>query len=199
MYNVLELCLEEEATGVTSVETEKVFYASIDSGYVLSKAAEKEHQEQYQIVIPKGDLNIQGGRIRVRATTKDGGETEYVLTIKTKAEDGENETSQLVSKDIFEQVRLLASNGMIKTRYFFPIEGREERWEVDVFKIQEGYHKDKQANWCKIDYEFIDKTNREIPPFPDGFSDIIAGDTVDPEEKEFIRSLYEDIFITKMV
>ena len=196
MTKIITLGLEEAATGETTIETEKVFYASIDSANVLLAADDVEHQEQYQVFIPKTDLNKQAGRLRVRATTKKDGVPVYVLTFKTKASSGgDHETSQVISEDVFQQVKLIASNGMIKDRYFFNISDRSEKWEVDVFKMSDG----KVANWCKIDYEFIGKIYRDIPPFPKGFSDVIPGDTTDPEEKAFISELYEKIFLTKMV
>ncbi len=199
MRKILQLSLEEESAGITVVEEEKTFYASIDHFDILLKAVDREYQEQYQVTIPKTDENQNAGRMRVRATTKNNGETEYVQTLKIKADVGENETSHLVTIDVFKQFKLIATNAMLKTRYTFPIEGRKECWEVDVFKFQDGEHKGKVANWCKIDYEFKDPTNREIPPLPEGFSDVIAGDTTDQEEKDFIRSLYEKIFLTKLV
>ena len=197
MKKIMQLSLEEDSSGKTNIEDEKVFYARISSFDVLSKADDKEEQEQYLIHVPKSENNLTGGRLRVRATTNSEGVTEYVQTIKIKTPTHENETSFLVTKDVFDQFVLMASSGMKKTRYFYNIPGRKEKWEVDVFKLQEGELKGKTANWCKIDFEFVDPENRDVPPLPEGFLDCIAGDTTDPEDKEFIGSLYEHIFLTK--
>ena len=198
---IMQLCLEEASDGVTEIEHEKVFYATIESSAILAKASSKEYQEQYQVDIPKTDFNQQGGRIRVRATTKDDGNPTYVLTIKIKSSDklSDAETSMITTKDQFDQFKLIATNGMVKTRYVYPIPGQTEVWEVDVFPLQSGSSKGKNANWCKIDYEFKDPNKREIPPLPDGFNDVIPGDTQDPEERAFITNLYEKIFLFKLV
>lgn len=184
--------LEERADGQTAIEEELTFYASLDSAAPLLKANHIEHQEQWQIKIPKSEDNITGGRMRVRKTTQvSDGEVTYVMTIKIKSENGEKETPTPISSDYFDQFSLMATEGMKKTRYDIPIPGREEIWEVDVFYLPDG----KKANWVKIDFEFK-SDNREVPPLPEGFMSVIPGNTTNPEEQEFIRKLYSELFLT---
>ena len=191
MKKILSLAFEEDSSGQTKVEKEKVFYACISSKEILNKAQRIEFHEQYQIKIPKSDSNKIGGRIRVRSTSVGSGQTEYVLTTKIKGEEGEHETSVLVTADVFNQFKLLSTEGMVKTRYFYDIPGRKEKWEVDVFLLPNG----KTSNWCKIDFEFIDLENTTIPPLPEGFTGVIPGDTVEAADKAFIWKLYEEVFL----
>lgn len=189
----LNISTEEEATGTTAVEKEKVFYARIESMEPLSNyAATSELQEQWQLRIPKTDNNLSEGRIRVRATTTVSG-IQYVQTIKIPTTNGQDETSFEVTQSVFEQFKKLSNDGMIKRRYFIPIEGREEKWEVDVFNLPNG----KTANWVKIDFEFKSETIVEPPRVPEFFIDVIPGSTQDPEEREFISTLYSDVFTAK--
>lgn len=196
------LALEEIADGTTKIEDEVVLYACVKDMSVLSKAESFEDQEQWEIkVMPtswpripdahKRDL----GCVRVRKTTADG-KTQYVQTIKIrrKGSNAKDETSFEVTEDVFEQIKQLSSSGMIKRRYIFPIEGRPEKFEVDVFPLPDG----KMANWVKIDLEWAPKSAqflRVVPPLPEGFSDVINGGTQDPEEQAFIQKLYSDVFL----
>lgn len=186
------ITFEERDDGKTGIEVERTFYARMENLEPLKKASHVEHQEQWQVKIPKTETSINGGRLRVRKTTEEGsGETSYVMTMKIKAENGEQETPTPVSKDFFEQFKSLSQEGMIKTRYDFAIPDREEIWEVDVFYLPNG----KKANWVKIDFEFK-SDNKEIPPLPEGFVDAISGQSTDEEDQKFIRKLYDELFLT---
>jgi hypothetical protein len=85
---------------------------------------------------------------------------------------------------------------MIKDRYFFPVDGSDLVWEVDMFLKPEGGYFD----WCKIDLEV---TNREdpIPPLPIEFANIITNQTGErtEEEEARVRSLYDVEFLAKNI
>lgn len=183
------LALEEEATGKTVIEQELVYYARLESLDTLKAASGSEEQEQWEIRIPKTEKNLSSGRMRVRKTTKDGN-TEYVITTKIKREDGhEMETSVPSTEDAFTQFKLLSDAGMKKTRYFFPVEGRKEQFEVDVFPLADG----KTSNWVKIDFEIIDDST--VAPLPEGFLDAISSKSPEKEDKDFIWNLYEKVIL----
>lgn len=188
-----KLALEEDSSGKTKLEKELVFYARIESPEVFKKAnqALTEFQKQFELRIPKSEDNLSAGRIRVRATSLDNGIFEYVQTTKIKTEGGENETSVKVTEDVFEQFKLLANAGMVKTRYIYDIPDRQEKWEVDVFRLESG----ALANWVKIDFEFIDMENKTVPELPEGFLDIIPSTSRSKEDQDFIYDLYEKVFL----
>lgn len=198
------LALEEIADGTTKVEDEVVLYACVKDMSVLSKAESFEDQEQWEIKIwptswPRlpNAYKQHRGCVRVRKTVADG-KTQYVQTIKSRKDDSnaKDETSFEVTEDVFDQIKQLSSSGMIKRRYIFPIEGRPEKFEVDVFPLPDG----KLANWVKIDLEWAPKSAqflRVIPPLPEGFTDVINGNTKEPEEQEFIQKLYNEVFLKK--
>lgn len=193
MNVALNLSQEEQSTGVTQIEREVVFYARLMDASFLKTASSFEHQEQWQVRIPKTANNLSEGRMRVRKTTTADGKVEYVQTLKLRIKEGEQETSVLVTEDIFEQFKQLSEDGMVKTRYVFDIEGREEKWEVDVFKVPNG----NAARWCKIDYEFI--TDTPPPELPSVFEDAVCNQTTDPAERELIAKLYSELYIAKAV
>lgn len=98
------------------------------------------------------------------------------------------------SEDAFKQFKLIADQGMIKTRYTFPIDGTRLKFEVDVFHLPNG----EKSEWVKIDLE-VNEPLESIPPLPEGFSEIILNQKDDQtdEERQLIRSLYETAFLTK--
>lgn len=188
--NLFNLALEEASAGKTEVEKEKVFYARMESLSVLKAAASSEHQIQWQVRIAKTESNQTSGRMRVRSTTIGTEPIEYVQTIKIKNADGhEDETSIKVTQDVFQQFSRIAENGMEKTRYFFSIPNRTEKWEVDVFRLPDG----KICNWVKIDFEYGEDPT--VPELPSGFLDVIPGGSRSKEDQDFISKLYAEAFL----
>lgn len=191
MKSFLSIANEEQSTGITQIEREVVYYARLTDASFLKKASSFEQHEQWQLRIPKTKDNLSDGRMRVRKTTFPDGKVEYVQTLKLKTYEGEQETSVPVTEDVFSQFKKLSDDGMVKTRYVFDIDGREEKWEVDVFRVPNG----KNASWCKIDYEFV--TDAPPPELPSVFEDAISNQTTDSVEKAFIATLYSDLYISK--
>lgn len=204
------IALEEQATGKANFEKEYVFYAKLTDPSILEKASHVEQQQQWSIKIDKTDKNYCSGQIRIRRTD-DNGKVSYVQTVKTpikplQGDTGQSDTSVAdasqnmlevaidASEDAFKQFKLIADQGMIKTRYTFPIEGTELKFEVDVFHLANG----EKSQWVKIDLE-VDRPLESIPPLPEGFSEAILNQKYDQtdEEKQLIRSLYENVFLTK--
>lgn len=184
-----ELALEEEQLGKTVVEDERCFYAKMESPDVLRSAVGREQQEQWELKQFAEGRQERVGRIRVR---KVGIATpEYFITSKIPNPEGaEEETTDKISEDFFNSIKKMSTRGMIKTRYLFDVPGRPEKWEVDVFQTNEG----KLCNFVKMDFEFGDGQDKTVPPPPDGFINLISAKTNVPEQREFIKQLYDQVF-----
>lgn len=205
-----QLSMEDDSSGVTSKETEYVYYAKLIDPSILDKATMVEDQEQWNIKVPKTDKNAAEGRLRVRKTTKDN-TVQYVMTMKVESQalgavNTQNNTSVVTasqsmrevgleaSEDAFEMFKLISDNGMIKTRYSLPVEDTDLVFEVDRFVLSNGEYSD----WVKIDLEVKGQLN-ELPKLPNSFSDVIYNqkDKQTNGEKELIWKLYEEVFLTK--
>lgn len=192
---------EEASDGQANREKERVFYAQLLDKSVLAQASHVEHHDQWELRIDLTEDNFQAGRFRVRATTQPGNDVpEYVLTSKTKFENGDEEEVPTPSSQAqFEQFKRMSPRGMIKTRYSFDIPGRKDKWEVDTFLDPQTR---RMSDWVKIDLEFNDPNIQTVPAFPAGLlveSSIISNLTGTDEAKAKIRELYEKLFITKNV
>lgn len=201
----LRLALEEEnADGKAHVEVEHVLYARVVDFSALDKAASYEHQEQWEIKLPKTDTNAGSFRIRIRKTVKPTGEIEYVQTTKTidPRTKGNMEVSVPVTEDVFTQFKIGSDAGMMKDRYFFPVnDGSGLVYEVDMFFKPGAQPGSKEYHdWCKIDLE-VPSLEMAMPPIPEGFTDIISapfGKRTEQEEAR-VTSLYHNEFRTKNV
>lgn len=157
----LLVSLEEQANGKANAEKEYVFYAKLDDFDILKDATHSEFQEQWSLKIDKSADNYCSGRIRIRKTVANG-EVTYVQTIKTPITSPVNtgygddvavpdasqnmlEVAINASEDAFAQFKLIADQGMIKTRYVFPINGTDLKFEVDAFHLPDG----KMSEWVK--------------------------------------------------
>lgn len=198
---LLKLALEERSDGTALRETEFTFYGKLDDITQLHQARSMEHQEQWEVNIAKTDTNGGKGRIRVRKTVEEGKSPDYVITVKTTLEgtNDEMETPSPTTVDMFDQFKIMSEAGMIKDRYFFPIEGTELVWEVDMFLLPGAAPgSGNYAPWCKIDLE-VPSRNLRIPTLPMHFTETIMAQESNrtPEEKTHIAQLYEQFFLTK--
>lgn len=203
LSRIVRIALEEQSDGVAVKEVEHVLYARLASLDVLKAAKSMEHQEQWEVKIPKTDLNASPGQTRIRKTVKDGTNPDFVLTVKTPGGDKEGriEVSIPATEAMFTQFKLLSEKGMIKDRYFYPVDGSDLVWEVDMF-----YKRGSQPGsgdyelWCKIDLEVVD-LSAPLPPLPEGFLDVISapyGKRTDAEEAR-VTALYQNEFTTANV
>ena len=198
---VFSLALEEEnSAGVTTPEIEYVYYAKLTDEKILENL-EYEDQEQWEIKIPVIDGAINMGRLRSRRTTK-GSDVVYTQTLKVTDKSKQNtegpkddlETTIIGTKDLFNQFKLIAPNGMVKRRYFMPIPGTSLTWQIDRFyDVNGGFFED-----VKIDLE-VEHVMRTIFELPEGFSNVIMNqaNARTPEEVARIQKLYDDVFLTK--
>lgn len=175
-------------------EDELVFYGRITNFDDLKKATGSEHQEQYEIPHPKTDKNSAEGRSRVRKTTPKGQQPTFEFTTKAKLGDGSDfENNTPTNEQQLILFKHLSEYGMIKERFFFPVEGHEDLvWEVDVFFTANGGYQE----WCKIDLEQKNGKISTIPAFPIELTDVITsqhGQRTEEEETK-VRMLYDTVF-----
>jgi len=208
--NIIEQ-LAFQDTGGDSFEAAKVEYEieiyleGFDIEEVKAKASSYEVQEQWGIYVPKTEQNASGGSMRVRRTDVTQAESAFVHTTKLERKGaGKPEHEVAAHEDLFDMYKLMADQGLIKTRYNVPAElanGTKYVLEVDVFYNKLG----ELIPWCKIDAEFPEgadvKLTKEDIPF--SYSDIII---CTPEQKgedkalaKRISALYEKYFRTPNV
>ncbi|MOA21893.1 hypothetical protein D3C78_1424110 [compost metagenome] len=108
---------------------------------------------------------------------------------KFSGELGKREVEQVCTKDYFELFRLFADKGLNKTRYFFPIEDTDLKWEVDVYTTQSG----ERHAWIKIDLEVKTKET-ELPKFPFALKEVIVNQPAQRTEEEnaHIANLFKE-------
>ncbi|WP_144106745.1 hypothetical protein [Paraburkholderia sp. BCC1886] len=216
MQSLLKLALEEAAHGKKFDEKEYVLYARLAEPVDVPPGynAVVEHQEQWELKIPKSEQNGGQGGIRIRKTVelrgKKAGKPDYVMTTKVRHPDGANDECPIAATEAnFDLFRVLSDRGMIKDRYSYPIAdkdvptgmGKGLVWECDFFLKPDGsYHP-----WVKIDLEVkqfvspLRSSEIEFPPFPFEALQWIVTQTGarNEEEETLVRSLYDTMFLTR--
>lgn len=210
MLDIEKYGLEGVTDGKAHKEIELVYHAILDDVTVLDSAARKEIQEQWEIKIDKTEpsivpRNLAGGRMRVRKINN--GE-KYIFCSKTKDGDHQAEVELESTEDQFNQFVAMATGGMLKTRYYFPIDGTEGSfpegefdgkivWEIDVFQ---SHPNDEPKEWVKIDLELPENWNQRRPFFfPFKTKEMIKsqyGERTE-EEEAIVSRLYEKDFVIK--
>lgn len=124
--------------GGTKSEREYEIYGIIeDMDAMIAKSTGSERQEQWGMPCDFGKEFGVFGSIRVRMT-KTESDTVYEQTIKVKKETDSDENEMAISKDTYDIFSSLVPNGLLKTRYFVPLEGLDYTLEVDVFTGSDG-------------------------------------------------------------
>jgi len=175
--------------GKTVKEREYEIYGRVDDLPAMQAAAKrKEYQEQWGMPCDFGkDVGIFGS-IRVRMTRENDNEPVYTQTIKAKADDGSDENEMEISIDTFNLFSRLVPNGLLKTRYFFPLEGTDYELQVDVFHDADG----KQCNVVKIDLEVPEGVNVSEVKIPFGIevTRVIKPGKKSPADGDYVRDLF---------
>lgn len=184
----------EVADGVTRVETEIEIYGTMRNMDDLTKAKDWEIQEQWGLYVPQTDKNAGSGNTRVRLTQNSSGATSYVLTTKVKQAGGNQECEEISSVDMFNLFKKLGDSGLRKKRYFFPMEGTEMCFEVDVFFNAAG----TMIPQVKIDLEIkgqlpenFDYSNITLP-FEMSDIRIISPGRKNDEDLAYVRKLFSE-------
>lgn len=192
----------------TSVELEYEIYGHMRNiSDIIKLNPVIEHQEQYEVL-------TENGSVRIRASTLEGKETEYTLTVKTwqKGVAGRNESNSkkgAIDEAFFENWKRLAKSGIKKTRYIVPA-GKQRLtvpslieqygevvdlfWEIDVFTTKDS----QQSDWVKLDLE-VKQPLKEMPPLPIELTDKITNGSRSRTEAESskIRQYYDKVFNVK--
>lgn len=173
-------------------EIEYLFFLKIDDFDQLKQAKGKESQEQWSILFQKEKVeNV----IRVRRSVKEGEET-FTLTSKVNfAElDGKWELEREVERAHFDQVKGMAQDGLIKERYFFPVDGTDLTWEVDVFYDAQG----NPVEWVKLDLEVPARLGK-LPDYPIKHTEVFDAQFEErtPEQHQFVTDLFNKHYSVK--
>jgi len=163
-------------------EIEYTFYAKIKDLADLEKASAKEEQEQWRLPLNaekpvKARLRLINGRIYTMCTK-----------MKQKGQIGCSEVEIDIGHDMYQMLKMTATDGYKKTRYIYPVPNTDRKWEVDVFLGMDG----KPHVWVKIDFE-VSSPDDELPSLPFEVEEIIVenGPEFDSSQERFVRSLWE--------
>jgi CYTH domain-containing protein len=174
--------LEGQIDGKKAQELEYTFYGCVADPTQFQRAVHKETHEQWR-------LNVETDKaVRLRIRCING--MRWVLTTKVQREGtpGWEEVECDISVDMFNHLKEVATDGYMKTRYNFKIQGSDNIWEVDVFKDSTG----KDHPWVKIDLE-VHSGSDAIPPLPMDFNDdmiVHQGDDLTEQERSFMKDLW---------
>lgn len=184
----LTVSLEAAANGETVKEREYEIYGTIEDIGAMSGAASSEFQEQWGLVCNEGAEAGIFGNIRVRKTVVGENQVSFTQTIKVKEEDGNDENEIEIGGATFDLFKKLVPNGLLKTRYFFPMEDSDLTLEVDVFQDLQGV----QCLDIKIDLEVPEGMTVEQITLPFKMTDIrvIKPGKKSPEDCDFVRQLF---------
>ncbi len=132
-----------------------------------SLAVDKEKHEQWKFAL-NAHIN---GSMRLRATN----DRRYEITSKNYISDIESiETTSLITKPAFDQLKPFCKDGYYKTRYIIPVANTDLKWEFDVFFGQNG----APHPWAKLDLEVRD-LETQIPDIPIPFKHLILANDAD--------------------
>lgn len=185
------ISLESDAEGKTTVEREYEIYGTVeDLPGMIAKAERSEKQTQWGMPCSVGGDSGISGNIRVRKTEVEGEKT-YTQTIKVKMKDGNNENEMEISADTFNIFASLVPKGLVKTRYFFPLDD-ELTLEVDVFESLDGTQHDQ----VKIDLEVAEGASVDSIQIPFKLTDVrvVPPGIKSMEDTEFVRKLFRDTY-----
>jgi CYTH domain-containing protein len=174
--------------GAQKTECEYEIYGTMRDMSVLASAVRSELQEQWGVPIEKVETNAASGSLRVRLTSNT--DAVYTFTSKVKRESGNDEIEISVTEDLFKHFKLFAKQGMQKRRYFFPVEGTDFVYEVDVFFNPDGSPNPR----IKIDLEIQGSEGIDsLPTLPFELDNItvIPPGRKSVEHLAFVRELYD--------
>jgi len=208
----LSKVLSVEDNAPVNQEIEHVsYYRLTDLGQLLT-AARMIEQEQWEIKVPKTELNKYAASVRVRREERrDGCNREFTLTIKLQipGKAGRLEVNERINDVTFDAFKSLSSKGMLKLRCTVPVPGTENTWpegkfddfdralcwEIDVF-----YAEDNKTlfPWVKVDLEVPSQDYlQNLPEFPFSHERAITapyGQRTE-EDEALVSSFYNGPFI----
>lgn len=161
-------------------ELEYTFYGRLEDFSALDGASKVEEQDQFHIPLDSDHIGMRIRRING---------SKCVLTVKARREGakGKEEVETEISEDTFLLLKESAASGFKKKRYYFPIEGSDLVWEIDVFEdLSGGRH-----SWVKLDME-VPEEETQLPPLPFALAEKIVaqGDRKTDQEQDFLDRLW---------
>lgn len=181
----LFLSLESSEESEVHQEIEYTFFGKVENFDWIEQASSHELQEQWEIHVDKGEGLF--GSVRIRATNDQ--DFVFCTKVKTPGVLGKSEAEQATTRGMFESFRKLATSGLKKTRYNFPVPDSDLVWEIDVFTTKEG----ERHPWVKIDLE-VSGPDVEIPQLPIDFVEKILNQDKKrtPVERDFVSKLFSE-------
>lgn len=178
----LENLKMEAIDGEKHVEREYTAYVEVPHFDWIADAKEHELHEQWQIDYKGKTIR---GRLRLINNRR------YTEAVKQPlvGDEGYYECEQDISPDMYLMKKLACTNGYLKERFNFPIDGTDLKWEVDVFKSKAG----GRSHWVKVDLEYHSK-NDPIPdfPIPTVGAPIIVERVMPQDIEDFIDKLWDE-------
>lgn len=187
----LKISMEDISDGNSRKEIELEYYARVENlDEIINLSQGWEDQEQWGI--PSKNKDTMLGSVRCRKTINKDGAVTYVQTIKTKEQTGRNEASLPVTNDIFQMFKTICPDGLVKRRYFIPVEN--EQGVKFKFEIDTSSNKLNGEVWVKIDLEIQDNLNQDIPKIPFKYIEMIEGNSQLEDERQKIANIYREVF-----
>lgn len=177
-----------EAQNDNLEELEYIFYGKLTNFDQFTKADRAETQEQWSVFLTNGHGG--DGKVENNLRVRSVNDSQYYLTAKLylPGAAGKWELEREVNQDHFEVMKAIATDGMRKERYYFPVEGHEDlTWEVDVHYDDDG----NRIHWVRVELEVPEKLS-SIPPLPLQFEETIMRQRKHQtdEEQAFVKQLY---------
>ena len=195
---------EEHSDGVKHKEVEREIIVRLVDITELDKAEKSEFHEQWEVSAPQTEGNVTSIRSRIRKTMKNVSDTPvYVHTTKTKssAQNWNDEVSIPTTEPHFNQYQAAAEAGMIKERFFFPVETEGDDlplvWELDMYPINPDVpFERKYKQWARLEIENVQE-GMPLPDLPIAVDEvIIISDDNTEEEKEKIAFIFKNEFLS---
>ena len=195
---------EEHSDGVKHREVEREIIVRLVDITELDKAEKSEFHEQWEVKSPQTEGNVTSIRSRIRKTMKNVSDTPvYVHTTKTKssAQNWNDEVSIPTTEPHFNQYQAAAEAGMIKERFFFPVETEGDDlplvWELDMYPINPDVpFERKYKQWARLEIENVQE-GMPLPDLPIAVDEvIIISDDNTEEEKEKIAFIFKNEFLS---
>lgn len=179
-----------EASEELLEELEYICYVKVDDFTQFQQAESAIHQEQWSVFLTNRnevpENRTSENNVRVRSVNDE----QFFLTSKLylPGAKGKWELEREVERDHFEVIKAIATGGMKKDRYIFPVEGTDLRWEVDVHYDNNG----ERLPWVRLELEVAEKLD-VLPELPIVGSERILrqrGQQTD-DEQSVVKGLYD--------
>lgn len=176
-------------------ELEYVCFVKVSDFTQLAGAESAVHQEQWSVFLTnRGEApagKVAENNVRVRSINDE----QFFLTSKfyLPGADGKWEIEREVERKHFDLIKSMASGGMRKDRYKFPVADTEMVWEVDVHYDDNG----DRMPWVRLELEVKEQLDA-LPPLPlQGSERILNQPSKQTDaERRLVKELYKQYILT---